>query len=63
MAGVFDRDLGAVPGREVEARLSELAAYVGYMQQSVEDYAVKMGRKLAALEARVKELENNADEL
>ncbi|HWP80333.1 MAG TPA: hypothetical protein VN446_06780 [Candidatus Acidoferrum sp.] len=59
MAGVFDRDLGAIPAQEVEARLSELAAYVGYMQQSVEDYAVKMGRKLAALEARVKELENN----
>ncbi|HWQ51342.1 MAG TPA: hypothetical protein VN369_05995 [Terriglobales bacterium] len=59
MAGVFDRDLGATTGQEVEARLSELAAYVGYMQQSVEDYAVKTSRKIAGLEARIKELENN----
>ncbi|MPN21977.1 hypothetical protein SDC9_169359 [bioreactor metagenome] len=59
MAGVFDRDLGALAAKDGEARLSELADYISYMQQAVEDFESVTTRRLRALEQRVKELENN----
>jgi len=59
MAGVFDRDLGALSSKDGEARLSELANYIGYMQQAVEDFESVTTRRLCALEQRVKELEGN----
>ena len=55
---VFDRSLGALSATG-EAKLSELADYISYMQQSVEDYETVTMRKILALEQRVKELESN----
>jgi hypothetical protein len=60
MAGVFDRDLGALSASG-EARLTELANYISYMQQAVEDFESVTTRRLRALEQRVKELEDNGE--
>ena len=56
---VFGKDLGTLSTKTTETRVLELADYISYMQQCIEDFAAVANSRIRTLETKVKELENN----